>query len=123
MVFLARGRRLWIVTSTPRITKRITPGSCDPTTNDRYEVLHLHDTIQLRNRPPCPSNVRLPDGPRRQEARPYQHPEQRLRVLPQARRALSSRPDRLRRMHVRLVLAGRCLPGGGPGLRAGGWPP
>src|SRR5208283_55302 len=43
------GRRAGSVTSTPRITNRINPGSCDPITNDRYEVLHFHHTIQLRN--------------------------------------------------------------------------
>src|SRR5208282_529265 len=43
------GRRAGSVTSTPRITIVFNTGSRDPTSNDRYEVLHFHHTIQLRN--------------------------------------------------------------------------
>ena len=56
-----------------------------------------------------PGKLTLPHGPGREKACPQQRQKQRLRLLPQAHRPLSPRPDRLRRMHVRLFwLADAC---------------
>ncbi len=84
-----------------------------------YEVLYIHYRIQLRNRSACAPDVRLRHGSAGQEAGPHQRPQQRLRILSQADRALQARPDGVLRMYVRLVLAIRRLPQSRTAFRSG----
>src|SRR4030095_2601850 len=93
-----------------------------PNTECSYEVLYLHDRIQLRNRPPRPPDVRLRHGSPGQETGPHQYQRKRFRVLPWSHRRVSAQPDDLLRMHVRLVLAARFLPASRPEFRPGPCP-